>query len=166
MGMRNIREIGDDILRKESKTVKEMTPHLKSVLADMGETMYANDGCGLAAPQVGILKKMFVIDVSETRDQLLVMVNPEILEADGESTDMEGCLSVPGKHASVTRPAHIRVRYQDADMETHEMEADGLLARCIQHENDHLHGILYVDKKNGPLLDNSAPEEEEENDRQ
>ena len=165
MGIRNVREIGDEILRKKSKPVKEMTPRLQGIIDDMLETMYEAEGVGLAAPQVGILKRVVVIDVSETRDQPLVLINPEILETDGEQTGMEGCLSVPGKHAQVTRPNHVKVRAQNRDMETVEIDGEELLARCILHECDHLEGVLYVDRKEGPLLDNAeeeAPEEEED----
>lgn len=162
MGIRNVREMGDDLLRKKSKPVKEMTPRLAGILQDMLETMYAADGVGLAAPQVGILKRMVVIDVSETRDQPLILINPEILETEGEQTGMEGCLSVPGKHAKVTRAEKVKVRAQNQDMEFFELEGEGLLARCILHEYDHLEGILYVDRKEGPLLDNEAEAEEAE----
>lgn len=162
MGIRNVREMGDEILRKKSKPVKEMTPRLKGILEDMLETMYDSYGVGLAAPQVGILKRMVVIDVSDTRDQPLVLINPEILETSGEQTGMEGCLSVPGKHAQVTRPNYVKVRALNMDMEPFELEGEELLARCILHETDHLDGILYVDKKEGPLLDNEEPEEDEE----
>lgn len=161
MGLRNVREIGDDILRKKSKPVKEMTPRLRAIVDDMLETMYASEGVGLAAPQVGILKQLVVIDVSENQDQPLVLINPVLLEADGEQTGMEGCLSVPGKHAKVTRAEHVKVRTLNMDMEPVEVEGEGLLARCIQHEMDHLDGVLYVDRKEGPLLDNETEEEPE-----
>ena len=162
MALRNIREMGDEILRKKSKPVREMTPRLSAIIDDMLETMYDQEGVGLAAPQVGILKRVVVIDVSDTRDQPLVLINPEILETEGEQSGMEGCLSVPGKHARVTRAAKVKVRFLNRNMETEELEGEDLLARCIQHETDHLDGILYVDKKEGPLLDNESDEEEEE----
>ena len=161
MGLRTVREMGDPILRKKSKTITEMTPRLSGIIDDMLETMYSQEGVGLAAPQVGILKRVVVIDVSEDRDQPLVLINPELLESDGEQTGMEGCLSVPGKHAKVTRAGHVKVKALDRNMEPQEIEGDELLARCIQHEMDHLDGILYVDKMEGPLLDNEAEEEEE-----
>ncbi len=162
MGLRTIREMGDEILRKKSKPVKEMTPRLSTLVDDMLETMYDQEGVGLAAPQVGVLRRIVVIDVSESREEPMVFINPEILETEGEQTGMEGCLSVPGKHAQVTRAAHVKVRALNRDMEPFELEADELLARCIQHEFDHLEGVLYVDRKTGPLLDNEQPDPEEE----
>ncbi|MCD8076857.1 MAG: peptide deformylase, partial [Lachnospiraceae bacterium] len=110
MAIRNIREMGDEVLRKKSKEVKEMTPRLRSVVDDMLETLYQVDGVGLAGPQVGILKRIVVIDVSEERNQPLVLINPQILETSGSQTGMEGCLSVPGKHAQVTRANYVKVR--------------------------------------------------------
>lgn len=162
MAIRNIREMGEDILRKTSKPVKEMTPRLRGIIADMFDTMYETNGVGLAGPQIGILKRVFVIDVTEEQNEPLVFINPEILETDGSQTGYEGCLSVPGKHATVTRPNYVKVRAQNIDMEWFELEGTELLARAICHENDHLDGILYVDKKEGPLLDNEEMEEEEE----
>ncbi|MCD8330123.1 MAG: peptide deformylase [Lachnospiraceae bacterium] len=160
MAIRNIREIGDEVLRKKSKEVKEMTPRLRSVVDDMLETLYQVGGVGLAGPQVGILKRIMVMDVSEEQNEPVVLINPEILETAGSQTGMEGCLSVPGKHAQVTRPSYVKVRAQNVEMEPIELEATDLLARCVLHECDHLDGILYVDKKDGPLLDNEADEEE------
>ncbi|MBQ6360626.1 MAG: peptide deformylase [Lachnospiraceae bacterium] len=161
MGLRNVRELGDDILRKKSKPVKEMTPRLSALIDDMFETMYSADGVGLAAPQVGVLKRIVVMDVSGERDQPIVMINPEILETEGEQTGSEGCLSVPGKHAEVKRAQRVKVKALDRNMVPFELEGEDLLARCIQHETDHLEGIMYVDIKTGPLLDNGAEEEEE-----
>lgn len=160
MAIRNIREIGDEVLRKKSKEVKEMTPRLRSVVDDMLETLYQVGGVGLAGPQVGILKRVVVMDASEEQNDPVVLINPEILETSGSQTGMEGCLSVPGKHAQVTRPSYVKVRAQNVEMEPIELEATDLLARCVLHECDHLDGILYVDKKDGPLLDNEAEEEE------
>lgn len=151
MAIRNIREAGDDVLRKKSKTVTEMTPRLKQIIEDMFETMYDAYGVGLAAPQVGILKKVVVIDVE---DQPYVLINPEILETSGEQTGSEGCLSLPGKHAVVTRPDYVKVKAQDADMNWYELEGTEMLARAICHECDHLEGVLYTDIMEGPLLDN------------
>ncbi len=162
MALRTIREMGDEILRKKSKEVKEMTPRISAIIDDMLETMYDASGVGLAAPQVGILKRIVVIDVTEDQSCPYVLINPEVLETSGEQTGMEGCLSVPGKHAQVTRPEYVKVRAQNREMETVEMEGHELLARCMLHEIDHLDGILYVDKKEGPLLDNEAEEEGEE----
>jgi len=151
MAIRNIREAGDDVLRKKSKTVTEMTPRLKQIIEDMFETMYDAYGVGLAAPQVGILKKVVVIDVD---DQPYVLINPEILETSGEQTGSEGCLSLPGKHAVVTRPDYVKVKAQDVDMNWYELEGTEMLARAICHECDHLEGVLYTDIMEGPLLDN------------
>ena len=144
MALRNIRTIGDEILRKEAKSVKAMTPRTEKLI------------------EVGILKRIVVIDVSENQDAPYVLINPEIIETSGSQTGSEGCLSVPGKHATVTRPDYAKVRAQDENMEWFELEGEGLLARAICHECDHLDGILYVDKKEGPLLDNEEPQEEEE----
>jgi peptide deformylase len=156
MGIRNIREMGDDILRKQAKPVREMTFRNRQLIKDMEDTMYEANGVGLAAPQVGVLKRIFVVDCSDQEErQPMVFINPEILEKSGEVTDNEGCLSVPGKHAQVTRPEKIRVRALNEEMEPFELEAEGLLARCICHENDHLDGILYVDKAVGPVELNS-----------
>ena len=162
MALRNIRTIGDEILCKEAKSVKAMTPRTEKLIEDMLDTMYDAYGVGLAAPQVGILKRIVVIDVSENQDEPYVLINPEIIETSGSQTGSEGCLSVPGKHATVTRPDYAKVRAQDENMEWFELEGEGLLARAICHECDHLDGILYVDKKEGPLLDNEEPQEEEE----
>lgn len=159
MALRNVREMGDDVLRKISKPVKEMTPRLQSIIDDMFETMYETNGVGLAAPQVGILKRVVVIDVGEEEAEPYVFINPEILETEGSQTGAEGCLSVPGKHATVTRPNYVKVRAQDENMEWFELEATELLARAICHECDHLDGILYVDKAEGPIMDNEEEEE-------
>lgn len=159
MAMRNIREMGDDILRKTSKPIREMTPRLRGIIEDMFDTMYETGGVGLAGPQIGILKRVFVIDVTEEQNQPFAFINPEILATDGSQTGAEGCLSIPGKHATVTRPNYVKVRAQNVDMKWFELEATELFARAICHEYDHLDGILYVDKKEGPLLDNEETEE-------
>lgn len=154
MGIRTIREMGEDeILRKKAKPVKEMTARTRTLIADMFDTMYEANGIGLAAPQVGILKRLFVIDVSDAEGERkpMVFINPEILSREGEITDNEGCLSVPGKHALVPRPEKITVRALNENMEEFTLEAERLLARCICHENDHLDGIMYVDKAVGPV---------------
>ena len=154
MGIRTIRDMGDDILRKHSKPIKEMTPRIRQLIADMFETMYDDNGVGLAAPQVGILKRLFVIDCGDPETlepRPYVFINPEILETRGEVTDSEGCLSIPGRFAPVPRPEWVKVRALDKDMKEFTLEAEGLLARCICHENDHLDGILYVDKATGPV---------------
>ena len=162
MAIRNIREMGEEVLTKRAKEVKEMTPRLRQLVEDMLETMYSAYGVGLAAPQVGILKRIVVIDVSEDQDTPYVLINPEIIEKDGEQTGMEGCLSVPGKQGQVTRPQHVVVRAQNEDMETFELEGEDLLARAICHELDHLDGHLYVELVEGGLQDVKEPEEEEE----
>ncbi len=155
MAVRNIREIGDEILRKHAKPVEQMTERVARLIEDMFDTMYEADGVGLAAPQVGILRRIFVVDTTmdESEPQRYVMINPEILEKDGEQEGMEGCLSVPGKHAVVKRAKRVKVRAQDENMEWFELEAEGLLARAIQHEYDHLDGIMYVDRAEGPVTD-------------
>ena len=159
MGIRTVREMGvDEILRKMAKPVKEMTPRIMSLIGDMFDTMYAEGGVGLAAPQVGVLKRIFVADCGSEEREPYVFINPEILEEEGSVTDNEGCLSVPGMHAPVPRPEKVKVRAQNENMEYFTLEAEGLLARCICHENDHLNGILYVDRAVGPVEPNS-PEE-------
>ena len=160
MALREIRKEGDPILRKECKDVKEMTERISVLIDDMFDTMYESNGVGLAAPQVGILKRIFVVDVGVEEPEPYVFINPVILEKDGEQTGEEGCLSVPGYQGEVTRANHLRVRAYDADMKEFELEADELLARCIQHEEDHLHGILYIDKVNGELKEVKAEDEE------
>lgn len=159
MAIRKIRTIGDEILRKHCKPVKEITPRITELITDMFETMYDSNGVGLAAPQVGVLKNIVVIDVED--DNQYVLINPEILETSGSQTGPEGCLSVPGKSGTVTRPDYVKVRAYDAAMEPFELEGEGLLARAICHECDHLNGDLYVDKVEGELEDVSLDEEEE-----
>lgn len=151
MAIRQIRTIGDDILRKKCKAVKEMTPRTRDLIEDMFETMYEASGVGLAAPQVGILKQLVVIDVDD--GSRYVLINPEIIEADGTQTGSEGCLSVPGKSGTVTRPMHVKVRALNEDLAPYELEGEGLLARAICHEMDHLKGELYVDLVEGELVD-------------
>ena len=159
MAIRQIRTIGDEILRKECKPVKEMTPRLKELIEDMFETMYETGGVGLAAPQVGILKQIVVIDVEDGNQY--VLINQEITETEGEQTGPEGCLSVPGKSGTVTRPEKVTVKAYNEDMEPIELTGEGFLARAICHECDHLHGCLYVDKVEGELEDVGEAEEEE-----
>ena len=165
MALRTIREMGDPVLGKKAKVIKEVTPRIRTLAEDMLETMYETGGVGLAAPQVGILKRLVVIDITEEQNEPLTMVNPEIIEQDGEQTGYEGCLSVPGKVGEVTRPNRVVVRYNDLDMNEWELEAEEFLARAVCHELDHLEGHLYVEKVNGELRDASelqAVEEEEE----
>lgn len=146
MAIRNIRVEGEEVLRKKCREVTEMTPKIQELIEDMLDTMYEADGVGLAAPQVGILKRIVVVDVG---DGYIVLINPEILETSGEQTGDEGCLSLPGKSGEVTRPNYVRVRALDENMEPFEMEGEELLARAICHECDHLDGILYVDHVKG-----------------
>ena len=154
MALRTIREYGDDVLERKCKEVKEVTPRIRELVDDMLETMYDANGVGLAAPQVGILKRIVVIDVSPEADSPIIMINPEILETDGEQTGYEGCLSIPGKSGVVTRPNHVRARAFDIDMNPYEIEGEELLARAICHELDHLDGHMYVEKVEGELVDN------------
>mgnify|MGYP000970157332 FL=1 len=156
MALRNIRILGDEILKKQAKEVTEMTPKIEELIDDMFETMYDANGCGLAAPQVGIRKRIVVIDCG---DQPLVLINPEILETSGEQTGQEGCLSVPGKVGIVTRPNYAKVKALNEDMEEIIVEGEELLARCLLHEIDHLDGIMYVDKVEGELLSTDDVEE-------
>ena len=156
MALRNIRILGDEILKKQAKAVTEMTPKIEELIDDMFETMYDANGCGLAAPQVGIRKRIVVIDCG---DQPLVLINPEILETSGEQTGQEGCLSVPGKVGIVTRPNYAKVKALDENMDEIIVEGTELLARCLCHEIDHLNGIMYVDKAEGPLMDTEEAEE-------
>ena len=157
MAIRKIRTIGDEILRKECKPVKIMTPRTKELIEDMFETMYAANGVGLAAPQVGILKQIVVIDVEDGNQY--VLINPEIVEEEGSQTGYEGCLSVPGKTGIVTRPAKVTVRALNMEMEEIQVTGEDLLARAICHECAHLHGELYVDRVEGELEDVEMEEE-------
>ena len=159
MAIRNIVEMGkDDILRKHSRKVTKFDRRLAVLLDDMADTMYEADGVGLAAPQVGVLKRAVVIDVGEG---LIELVNPEILWAEGEAVDVEGCLSVPGRRCTVARPEKVRVHGQDRKGRHIEVEGEGLLARALCHELDHLDGILYVDKMIEDVTDQMEAEEGE-----
>ena len=135
----------DDRLRTVAKPVEEITPEIKQFAADMIETMYDEDGVGLAATQVNFHQRLVVIDVSAERDQPLVLINPTILESDGVEISEEGCLSVPETNAEVERAEFVTLQYQDVEGETHVVKADGLFAVCIQHELDHLKGKLFID---------------------
>ena len=158
MALRKIREIGDPILNKTCKEVKEITDRTKDLIDDMFETMYEAQGVGLAAPQVGILKRIVVIDCG---DDPLLLINPEVLETSGEQTGQEGCLSVPGKAGIVTRPNYAKVKAYNEDMEEFIVEGEELLARALLHETDHLDGHLYVKKVEGDLMD-VVPDDEDE----
>lgn len=143
MALRNIRKYGDDVLRKKCREVEKIDKRLLILIKDMLETMYEADGVGLAAPQVGILKRLFVIDIG---DGPLVFINPEIIETSGKQIDEEGCLSLPGKMEEVMRPNYVRARALNEKGEEFEIEAEELLARAILHEYDHLNGTLFIDR--------------------
>lgn len=150
--------MGDEVLTKKCREIKEITPRIKELIEDMIETMYEANGVGLAAPQVGILKRLVVIDVGEGP---IVLINPVILETDGTQTGEEGCLSLPGKSGVVTRPNYVKVRAYDENMQEFEAEGTELLARAFCHEIDHLDGHMYVEKVEGELHDVVYEEEEE-----
>ena len=148
MALRTIRVEGDEVLTKVSRPVDKMTPRIHDLITDMLDTMYDAMGVGLAAPQVGILKRIVVIDIGEGP---IVLINPEIVEKSGEQTGDEGCLSVPGMAGQVTRPNYVKVKAQDEDMNEVEYEGEGLLARAFCHELDHLDGHMYTEKVEGEL---------------
>lgn len=157
MAIRQIRIQGDPVLEKTCREITEMTPKLQTLIDDMLETMYEANGVGLAAPQVGILKRVVVIDVGEGP---IVMINPVIIETSGEQTGDEGCLSLPGKAGKVTRPNYVKARFLDEDMEECEIEGEELLARAICHEVDHLYGHMYTEKVEGALHEVHYEEED------
>ena len=157
MAIRKIVELDkDDILRKHARRVDKFDHRLSQLLDDMAATMYEADGVGLAAPQVGVLKRCIVLDVGEG---LLELVNPEILEAEGEIVDVEGCLSVPGRRGTVARPEKVLVHGQDRRGRHIEIHGEGLLARCLCHEIDHLDGVVYVDRMIEDVTDRMEEEE-------
>ena len=160
MALRNLVLEGDPLLRKTSRPVDEITPRIIKLLDDMADTMYyGGRGIGIAAPQVGVLRRVFIVDVGDGHG-LIEFINPEILEASGSQTDNEGCLSVPGKTCEVERPSHIKVKATNRNGNEFELEADGLLARCICHENDHLNGVLFIDKSvDGKIYNTSDVED-------
>ncbi len=159
MALRKIRTLGDPVLQKVSKPVTEVNDKIRALVQDMLETMYAANGVGLAAPQVGVLKRIVVIDVTAEGNQPIVMLNPEIIATAGSQTGDEGCLSVPGKAGTVTRPNEVTVRALNLNMEPYEIKGTELLARAFCHEIDHLDGIVYVEKVEGKLHDAGAAEE-------
>ena len=159
MALRTIRTQGDPVLTKKCRPVEEMTPRIQELIDDMLETMYDAMGVGLAAPQVGILKKIVVIDVG---DGPMVLINPEILETSGEQTGEEGCLSVPGMSGQVTRPNYVKVKALDADMNEVVYEGEELLARAFCHEIDHLEGKMYTELVEGDLHKVTYDDEDEE----
>ena len=155
MGIRKIVTLGDDTLRKHCKPQEKFDRRLATLLKDMADTMYKAEGVGLAAPQVGILRRVAVIDVTEDHSGLLELVNPVIIEREGEQTGREGCLSIPGRQAVVTRPMRVKVRFQDRNGDTFEMETEGFEPRAVCHELDHRDGRLYID-----VMDRELTEEE------
>lgn len=157
MAIRNIRVQGDEILTKKCRIVEKMTDKIHQLICDMLDTMYENMGVGLAAPQVGVLKRIVVIDVG---DGPLVLINPEIIETSGEQTGDEGCLSVPGMAGKVTRPNYVKVRAINEEMEWFEAEGTELLARAMCHEIDHLDGKLYVELVEDGLHSTNYDEED------
>lgn len=159
MAIRKIRTEGDSILTKECRKVEKVTPKIQELIEDMFDTMYEAYGVGLAAPQVGVLKQIVVIDT--TGEDPLVLINPEIIETSGSQTGDEGCLSVPGMSGTVTRPNHVKVRALNENMEEYILEGEELLARAICHETDHLHGRLYTELVEGELHRTSYEEDDE-----
>ena len=160
MALRNIRIQGDPILTKECRKIDKMTPKIKQLIQDMFDTMYDAYGVGLAAPQVGILKQVVVIDT--TGEDPHVLINPEIIETSGSQTGDEGCLSLPGMSGTVTRPNYVKVKAFDENMEEITLEGTELLARAICHETDHLHGKMYTELLEGELRRTNYEEDEEE----
>lgn len=142
MAIREVRIDGDEVLRKVSRPVTEMTPRIEQLIGDMIDTMYQYDGVGLAAPQVGVLRRVIVIDIGEGP---MIFINPEIVEQEGEQCGQEGCLSIPGVYLDVKRPNHVVVTAKNEKMEDIRVEGDELLARALCHEIDHLNGILFKD---------------------
>ena len=155
MGTRNIVKVGDETLRKICKRQEKFDLRLAILLKDMADTMYKAEGVGLAAPQVGILRRIAVVDVTEDHSGLLELINPEIMESEGTQTGREGCLSVPGRQGVVTRPMKVRARYQNRRGQWMEIETEGFEARAICHELDHLDGKLYID-----MMDRELTQEE------
>ncbi|MBO5570597.1 MAG: peptide deformylase [Clostridia bacterium] len=157
MALRKIVHIEDDLLRRKSRPVTKFDARLHALLDDMAETMYHAEGVGLAAPQVAVLRRVVVMDCG---DGLIEMVNPEIIATEGEQDGAEGCLSVPGRRGMVKRPMKVTVRFQDRNGEWFELEGEGLLARCIMHETDHLDGRLYVDIMSREIFEDEEEQEE------
>ena len=156
MALRQIRIMGDPVLEKKCREVTEVTPRTKELIQDMLETMYDAEGVGLAAPQVGILRRIVVIDIG---DGPIVMINPEILETSGSQTGSEGCLSVPGKAGNVTRPNYVKAKAYDEEMNEYTIEGEELLARAICHELAHLDGHLYTELVEGELVDTESAQD-------
>ena len=163
MALRNLVIEGDPLLRKKSRPVDEITPRIIKLLDDLADTMYYdNRGIGIAAPQVGVLRRVFIVDIGDDHG-LIEFINPEILETSGSQVGSEGCLSVPGKTCEVDRPSHVKVKALDREGNEFVLEAEDLLARCICHENDHLDGILFIDKSvDGKIYKAESDDDEEE----
>lgn len=159
MATRKIVEIGDEGLRKVCRPVEKFDKRLQTLLGDMAETMYKAEGVGLAGPQVGILRRVVVVDVGEG---LIELINPQIVEQSGEQLGPEGCLSIPGRHGMVNRPYQVTVRAQHADGTAFEVTGEGFLARAFCHELDHLDGVLYVDKMEREITDEELEKEAED----
>lgn len=160
MALRNIRIQGDPILTKECRKIEKMTPKIRELIQDMFDTMYDAYGVGLAAPQVGILKQLVVIDT--TGEDPHVLINPKIIETSGSQTGDEGCLSLPGMSGTVTRPNYVKVKAYNENMEEIILEGTELLARAICHETDHLHGKMYTELVEGELRRTNYEEDDEE----
>ena len=163
MATREIRIMGDEVLTKTCRPVKEITPRIRELIEDMLETMYEANGVGLAAPQVGVLRRIVTIDIGEGP---IVMINPEIIETSGSQTGEEGCLSLPGKSGAVTRPFYVKAHFYNEEMQLCEIEGEELLARAICHETDHLDGHMYVEKVEGEVHDVNYDIEEDEPDQE
>ncbi len=144
MAILEIKEYGESILREKSLLVKEITTEILKLIRDMAETMYTDSGVGLAAPQVGISKRIIIID--EEKEGLMVLVNPEIIKSEGEIIDEEGCLSIPGIYSDVRRSSKVTVKALNENGDKIEITKEGLIARALQHEIDHLNGVLFIDK--------------------
>ncbi|MEG0214809.1 MAG: peptide deformylase [Hungatella sp.] len=160
MAVRKVRTIGDDILYKPCKPVQQITPRIQELIEDMFETMYESNGVGLAASQVGVLKQIVVIDIEDGNQY--VLINPKIIAEEGTQTGAEGCLSVPGKSGTVTRPQKVKIKAFDEHMKEFELVGEDLLARAICHECGHLKGELFVSLVEGDLMDTEPNEEDEE----
>ena len=158
MAVRNIRQLDDEILNKKCREIKEVTPRIQELIDDMLETMYEANGVGLAAPQVGVLKRLVVVDIGEGP---IVLINPRLMESSGEQTGEEACLSVPGKYGIVTRPMNVKIEAWNEDMERMELEGDDLLARAFCHEIEHLDGHMYVERVEDGLHEAVYEEEDE-----
>jgi peptide deformylase len=158
MSTKRILTIGEPLLRTASHPVKKFDARLSMILRDMAQTMYDAEGVGLAAPQIGLMRRIVVIDVG---DGLVELINPEIIDSQGECAMVEGCLSVPGRRGYVIRPEKVKVRAQDKNGHFFELEGEGLLGRALQHEIDHLNGVLYVDLMEHEVFDEEEAEEVE-----